>query len=748
MKHPWRNIFTALALCLALVPRAGAQQNPPHIGYVYPAGGRQGTSFQVNAGGQFLEGVTNVFCSGTGITAAVVDFKKPLTGQQAQALKDRLEKLRDQPKDDATVAEIAAIKMKLGTFVRRPLNPAIVEVATLQVTLASDAAPGGYELRLGTPNGLSNPLAFCVGQLPEICKPAAGIPGSLEEKQLEKNHDQQSAVPPTDTTVALPAVLNGQILPGGVDRYHFHATKGRQIIAAVSARALIPYLADAVPGWFQAALTIYDPKGKILAYDDNFRFHPDPVLHCEIPADGDYVIEIHDSIYRGREDFVYRITAGELPFVTGIFPLGGRAGTKTTLEVQGWNLSQTNLVMDAGKPGVYPVTEQKDGWTCNPVTFAVDDLPECLEQEPNDTPQTAQPVSLPVIINGRIGHPGDVDVFRFTGKQGDQVVAEVVARRLGSPLDSVLKLTDAAGKQLAFNDDFEDKGAGLETHHADSYLTATLPADGDYFIILRDVQHKGGPEYAYRLRLSPPRPDFALRVTPSGINARGGTSVPLTVYALRKDGFTNAITLVLAGAPQGFKLGGGGIPAGQDQVRVTLTVPSTPTNTPFHPVIKGVAMVQGRPVIREAVPAEDMMEAFAYRHLVPAQEFDVAILERRALRAPMKILGAESLKIPAGASAQIQVGFNASRLAGLVQFELNNPPDGISIINTAPTADGMAITLQTDSARLKPGLKGNLIINAFVMRDPPPDKRPKNASKLRVDLGALPALPLEILPPL
>ena len=38
------------------------------------------------------------------------------------------------------------------------------------------------------------------------------------------------------------------------------------------------------------------------------------------------MIEINDAIYRGREDFVYRITIGELPFVTSIFPLGGPAG--------------------------------------------------------------------------------------------------------------------------------------------------------------------------------------------------------------------------------------------------------------------------------------------------------------------------------------------------------------------------------------------------------------------------------------
>jgi hypothetical protein len=736
-------------LVAVFLPRAGAQQNPPHISYVYPAGGRQGSTFTVVIGGQYLSDPTNftVLMDGDWAGAKPFRYDRPLKPEEQQAIKEELGRFQEKRKSGGTLtaADLARaneIKQKLTQFGRRPANPALAEFETLQFTLAASAPPGDHEIRVRTPGGLSNPLKFCVGTLPENIKP--------DWKALPKQRGSMDPVipPPTDQSIDLPVVLNGQIPPGGLDRYHFHATQGQHIVVAVSARALIPYLADAVPGWFQAALTIYDPAGKVLAYDDNFRFHPDPVLHVTIPRDGDYTIEIHDAIYRGREDFVYRITAGELPFVTGIFPLGGKAGTQTTLEVQGWNLPQTNLVMNAGKPGTYPVSEQKDGWACNPVVFTVDDLPECFEQEPNDSPKTAQPVTLPIIINGRIGHPGDRDMFRFTGKAGQQIVAEVTARRLGSPLDSSLKLTDAAGKRLAFNDDFEDKGAGLETHHADSYLTATLPADGDYFITLADVQHQGGPEYGYRLRLSPPRPDFALRVTPSTINARGGTSVPLTVYALRKDGFTNAITLALADAPPGFTLGGGGIPAGQDQVRITLTVPPTPANAPFHPVIEGVSNIRGTPVLRQAVPAEDMMEAFAYHHLVPQSQLYVAILERRALRAPMKILSPVPLRIAAGATAQLQVGFNAPKFAGLVQFELSNPPDGIAITNTAATPDGMAITLATDAAKLKPGLKGNLIINAFVMRDPPADKKPKNPGKLRMDLGTLPAVPLEILPSL
>ena len=69
---------------------------------------------------------------------------------------------------------------------------------------------------------------------------------------------------------------------------------------------------------------------------------------------------------------------------------------------------------------------------------------------------------------------------------------------------------------------------------------------------LGDTQGKGGPDYAYRLRISHPQPDFELRVTPSSINARAGATVPVTVYALRRDGFSGEIALKLKDAPAGF----------------------------------------------------------------------------------------------------------------------------------------------------------------------------------------------------
>ena len=54
--------------------------------------------------------------------------------------------------------------------------------------------------------------------------------------------------------------------------------------------------------------------------------------------------------------------------------------------------------------------------------------------------------------------------------------------------------------------------------HADSLLTATLPADGAFYVHIGDAQRQGGPEYGYRLRISLPRPDFELRVVPSSVS--------------------------------------------------------------------------------------------------------------------------------------------------------------------------------------------------------------------------------------
>ena len=732
-------------------------QNAPHIAYILPAGGQQGATIQVQLGGQFLPNINEVHISGSNIAVSIGEHTRPINAMQASVLRERMQELQKQRADPKVQQEMVDIRTKLLLFSHnRTISPVLAETLSLTINIGANATPGRHELRVSNPQGLSNPIVFCVGTLPEvqetealdIARPAANQP--INQLRITQ--------PPTQMAITLPVVVNGRIkprlgtlqqqgrqnqpfTPGETDRYRFQARAGQRLVIQASARELIPYLADAVPGWFQAALTLYDSAGKEVAFNDDYRFHPDPVIQYEVPREGEYTIEIKDALFRGREDFVYRLTLGELPFVTSAFPLGGRAGARTPIELAGWNLPSTHIALDLkGKgPGLYTAEYG--------LPFQADTLPEALEKEPNNTAAQAQRVKLPLILNGRIDRPEDQDVFRFEGRSGETIVAEVYARRLDSPLDSVLKLTDATGKQLAFNDDADDPAAGLETHHADSRLSFTLPATGAYYLYLTDAQHHGGPEFAYRLRISAPRPDFELRITPSAINTAGGVTVPVTVHAIRKDGFTGEIHLSLKGAPLGMKLTGATVPAGKDQVRLTLSVPAQQRAQaePLSLQMEGRAAIHGAEVAHLAVPAEDMMQAFFYRHLVPSQEFQVAIRRGNAFRAPLHVGAEMPLRIPAGGTVHfpVQVPVTAANLADKLLYELSDPPPGVELRESA--ANPNELTLVCDPAKAKVGEKGNLIITISAERQGNAAGRPQ-ANRQRIPLGSLPAVPFEIVP--
>jgi hypothetical protein len=766
-----------LVLTPMIAPLAWAQQrqNTPHVGYVYPAGGQQGTTVQVTVGGQFLDNVSRIMVSGRGVESRVVAYNKPVTGQALTALRDTVQALQQQVQrgaiNPATQQRIADLRLRIADSQRRTSNPSLSELVTLEVTIAPGAEPGERRLRLSTPLGLTTPLLFVVGQLPEF-----------------REKDVKTTKADMETAITLPAVVNGRLIPGeldrarlpargaapflagDVDRYRFHAHEGDQLVAIVSARELMPYLADAVPGWIQPTLTLLDAEGHEVAYADDYRFHPDPVLHAEIPAEGDYVLEIKDAIYRGREDFVYRIAIGELPFVTSAFPLGGRAGAKTDVTLAGWNLPPKRLTV-GGKnlePGVIALPVRPGVSPLNRVPFAVDTLPEMTEKEPNNTMQHAQGGKTPVIVNGRIDVPGDIDVFSVSARAGDTIVAEVIARRLDSPLDAVLELTDANGHRVAWNDDHDDKSAGLETHHADPWLLAALPAAGTYYVRVGDVQRRGGPEYAYRLRISQPRADFELRISPSAINVGGGSTVPITMTAIRRDGFDGDIALGLKDAA-GFTLSGALLPAGQEQIRLTLTAPgiggpagrgggggrggrgSGGGRGNVAPVsanvsIEGRATINGKTVVREAVPADEMMQAFAYKHLVVADDLWVTVLGRGGTGAAARIMTPQPVKIRAGGTVQIRVSLPpAYQTFDKLQFQLSEQADGMTIGDVTVNASGARFTLQADSAKMKAGQRGNLIVEITGERTPPANAAAAAAARRRIVLGSLPAIAFEVI---
>src|ERR1019366_3961586 len=235
-------VESVFALLLPLSALA-QQQQMPHAGYVYPAGGRQGTTFEITVGGQFLDGAKSASVSGAGVQATVVDHFKPLTPAQAAQLRDQAKELSEKPSPTAEDRQkIAEIRAKLLAFVRRPTTPAIAETVRVQIALAAAPPLGEREFGPATPNGLPNPVLFSIGQLPEVGRSPATGTGVLPGAQAGRGRGQVRLAPEPPMEIALSVLVNGQIMPGGVDRFRFQATKGQHIVVAAKARELLPYI--------------------------------------------------------------------------------------------------------------------------------------------------------------------------------------------------------------------------------------------------------------------------------------------------------------------------------------------------------------------------------------------------------------------------------------------------------------------------------------------------------------------------
>ena len=143
--------------------------------------------------------------------------------------------------------------------------------------------------------------------------------------------------------------------------------------------------------------------------------------------------------------------------------------------------------------------------------FLLDDLSEVMASETNRSRSSAGNVEVGTTVTGSCDVLG-IDWFKLHLVNKQQVSLEIVASRLGSKLDSVLRVTDASGRQIARNDD----AAGLS---GDSFIRFEPTKGGDYFVELRDVNYGGGKGFFYRLRVG----DYPLATTAFPLAAEEGT---------------------------------------------------------------------------------------------------------------------------------------------------------------------------------------------------------------------------------
>ena len=420
---------------------------------------------------------------------------------------------------------------------QEPKPGSVANRLELDITLDATVVPGIYPLRVGNSHGVSNAVLVGVDHLAE--RPFAAETG------------------------ALPVALNGTLAGGMILRTEFDGKAGQRIVVDVESHRLGSKLNPVVH--------LLDARNAQLTWGQmNPAIAGDARLVTALPTDGRYTVELHDALYRGEGTGAFRLKIGDIHYADQVFPLGGRRGTHGLFELTDTNLApgqrfEADLVGGAAVlPARWPVGQTLTG---SRPPILVGDLPEVLEHNAGPNLQSA---TAPVVINGRLLAAREEDRYLINVSPGQALRFDVIAARAGSPLDGVLDIRKESGEQLASADD-----APTTT---DPTLDFKVP-DGVTKVVagVRDLQRRGGAEFAYRLSVAPAdRPDFRLEIFGDREQVPAGGAEIVRVRAQRM-GYQGAIKLTVDGLPAGVTVAGDEIPAGATDALLTLSSSGAPS---------------------------------------------------------------------------------------------------------------------------------------------------------------------------
>jgi hypothetical protein len=539
-----RNLITVTALAFAAAP-AAAQTSYPMVTHALPVAVQRGKPADVTIEGQMnFAGAYKVLFEGSGLAAEVV------------------------PAPAGQKPPVRSVKLK--------------------VTAAPDAALGVREFRVATSSGVSS-----VGQLLVVDDPV-----------VQESGDNNTLA--TANSIKPPCVVCGRIEAAeDVDYFKFHAEAGQTLTFEVHCARLQDKIHD-LQKHADPMLTLFDADGREVAANDDFYF-ADPLLAHTFARAGDYYVQVRDSKYDGDPRWVYALTVTDRPYLSHVFPMAANPGQSLTVEAVGSaRLLKPRLTVTAPTtPGIHEVTFEAGGKKTNPATLIVSPLSQVIEQEPNDTPEQAQRVTIPCGVNGRIGARHDLDHFVFKATKGKAVRFEVKARRFGtalrSALDSFLDVMTPKGEVLASNDDAFGK---------DAALVFTPPADGDYVVRLRDLNSKGGDTFVYYLECDWARPDFTLRCDCDKAMIGPGSSTAWYVHVTRLNGFDGPVRVEVKGLPKGVTASALTIPATMTQGLLVLTAGPDAARDAINVDVLGTAAVSGErgneTLTRRATPNQEI----------------------------------------------------------------------------------------------------------------------------------------------
>ncbi len=603
-----------------------------------------------------------------------------------------------------------------------------------KIAIASNVPPGTYDVRFAGRFGLSNPRRFLVSAAPDSIAPAT-------------NTSQASAC-----EVSLNRAYHGRVAARTYAWFRFSAKKAQRI--------LIECLAESIDSRLDPSLALLDANGR-----EWERSRTSAPLDFVAPADGTYFVRLTDFLYRGGDDYFYRLTLSTGPHVDFVLPVTAVAGAKNEFTLYGRNLPGGKPVKGltiGGKPleqlavgvnlpgpredltaSTLPASAELDSFAyrfkwANPVLLSL--VPTgavaVLEQEPNTKPDQAQKITPPCEISGQFHPATDVDRYLFTAKKGDVYWLEVVSQRLGLPTSPHLLVqrvtrNDKGDESTTEILDLSDRDMNLgerefNTASRDPVGRFEAKEDGTYRVEVRDLFGSivASPASTYRLSIRRPNPDFRLVAQTLAPKYKGdakniefsipvlrrGETLPVRVMAFRRDGFAGDIALSLVQPPPGLSLASDLIESGKstDFVLLTAAADAPAYAGPIHLV--GRARIDERDVQREArggtlvFPVGNVDTERPEARVIA--RFELAVTDQES--APIAITPTEPRTYEGSAKASLEIPLTITRRG---EFNANlklkplgpGTPDALKEFDVDGKATNATLKLDLAALKLAPG---------------------------------------------
>lgn len=154
-----------------------------------------------------------------------------------------------------------------------------------------------------------------------------------------------------------------------------------------------------------------------------------------------------------------------------------------------------------------------DDGVSDALQMLVDNLPSVLDNGANHARSQSQSLAIPCAVDGK-SEASQSDFYTVHLAAGSSLSVDVVAERIGSTMDSVVRVYDASGRLVAQSDDNE---VG-----PDARVRFVAANEGDFVIELVDSRFAG--DGRYRMRIG----DFPLGNIPYPLAVRPGVETALT----------------------------------------------------------------------------------------------------------------------------------------------------------------------------------------------------------------------------